>query len=253
MNHQGIQLLKDLKAAGIVWNVRHEVTERQGRQRVIKESVLLVSMTVPSEEGPVTYEEPMQLNWDCSLDAALAMVMRKHLKGSPIYRAWLEGHGNVPVQLVAGVLECVPEAVHTALRKLATGPTSWISYNAIHQLHSYDRGLLWQSIESLLREEFGDAQKVVMRRKLATQLTQAVRKTLEDALSARLEDLEIPGRPGRRYAARTAEERFALLAMISAAELTDMNEWMYGWLGFLVKDAPDVQVDTATLVAETRA
>lgn len=240
MDHQGVQLLKDLKAAGITWNVRHEITERQGRQRVIKESVLLVSMTVPAEGGPVTYEEPMQLHWDCALDAALARLMRKHLKSSPIYRAWLDGHGNVPVKLVDGILECVPEAVHTALRKLADGPSSVLTWNAIHHLHEYDRGQLWKCIEDLLKATYEAAAtqgKQVQRRALAIRLSEVVKATLEKCRYAdRQAMLDEEGKPLRE---RSPAEKFALLTMTSGVDLTDMSEWMYGWLGYVVEDVPD--------------
>lgn len=41
---------------------------------------------------------------------------------------------------------------------------------------------------------------------------------------------------------RSRLERFALLAMHAACELTELDEWMWGWLGYVVEDLQEAPV-----------
>lgn len=243
MSHDAF-LISGLKQAGVTWTIREATVERKGRLGTRTESVILVAMTIPQGELATTFEEPVSIHGDYSLAEMLALVLRKHCKTFPVYRKWLAKNGNSPVELEPGVLECVPEAVHTALRKLADGPTSVLTWNAIYHLHPYDAGQLWATLERVLRDSFARAAEKsvqVQRRKLAIDLSVAVREALREASYTRVHELRSP--EGTRWRERTPEQTFALRTFQAGVELTDIEEWMWGWLGYVVKDVPATQAE----------
>lgn len=247
MDRQGIELVHNMKAEGIDWFVTRTEMPQFPSDPSRKVSAIRVTLKTTQGGQEVEFEKSFHLHWEFSLEQMLASALKEHLPQSTARRRYLDAHGNVPVRLQPNALECLPEAVHTALRKLADGPSSVLTWNAIHHIHPYDRGVLWETIGSVVKNAFSKSQemgKPVLRRALATNVCQAVQKALKECHYVRPESArDSAGKPllnynDRPFEARTDEQRFALLTLISGVELTDIEEWMYGWLGYVVEDSP---------------
>lgn len=235
MNHQGIKLLKDMRAEGFVWSVEPSSQQRDGVRGPQTVETILVRVTSHADTPPSVFEEHFIPSWDYSLEQMLSSVLRRHFVRSRSYVRWLESHGNVPVELVGGVLENIPEAVHTALRKLADSKQSVLTWNAIHKLHPFDRSHLWAAIESVLRTTMGSG-VTVTRRILAQLLRDRVKEALET--SRRFDPRNSICGNSRALRSRDESETFALLVMQAGVDLTGVEEWMYGWLGYVVNECP---------------
>jgi len=171
-----------------------------------------------------------------NLEDMLIFVMRKHYPDHPSYLEWREGAGYSNVELVPDVLECVGEAVHTALRKCADSKESAITWNAIHAIAPEDGIALWEAIRSFLAESFA-AHPQIERRSLGEGLKVKVLALLDEREHCVLTSAE-----GRRME-RLPAERFALKILRVGCEMTSIEEWMYGWLGFVVEEPADADED----------
>lgn len=262
MNHQGIELVRNMKAEGIDWFVTRTEIARLPSEPSQTVSAIRVTLKTMQGDQAVEFEKTFQLHWEYSLEQMLAACLKEHLPWSTARQRYLAAHGNVPVRLQPNALECLPEAVHTALRKLADGPSSVLTWNAIHHIHPYDRGILWETIGTVVKNAFSKAQETgrpVLRRALATSVCQAVQEALKNCLYVQVEHArDGSGEPvvdgsGRPFQARTEEQRFALLTLLSGVELTDLEEWMYGWLGYVVEDSPAEAVAPVSSAKEPAA
>lgn len=247
MNRQGIELVRNMKAEGIEWSLTRAEVPLLPSEPSRKVSGIRVTLHAMQGDQEVQFEKDFQLHWDYSLEQLLAATLKQYLPDSPARRRYLDSHGNVPVRLQPNVMECIPEAVHTALRKLADGDTSVLTWNAIHHIHPYDRGQLWGIIEKTLREQFDAARAngaAVKRRSLATNLAQEVEAELKRCSHTRICDAKdgegnlYRDQVGSSWAERTPAEEFALRTLVCGVRLTDIEEWMYGWLGYVIEDAP---------------
>lgn len=171
-------------------------------------------------------------------EAMLAAWLAEHDPTNPVLAQWRALRGQTPVELEKHALECLGEAMHTALRKLADSKQSVITWNALHHVHPDDRIKVWDTAREVLTEEF-EAGTPVIRRALAATLRDRIIRALD---SAALEP--VTDRNGNRED-RTDAQKFALRMLIAGCEMTELDEWMWGWLGYVVKDAQPAQVPAA--------
>lgn len=173
-------------------------------------------------------------------EAMLAMYLAEHEPSNPALAIWRKSRGETPVELEPYALANLGEAMHTALRKLADSKQSVITWNALHHVHPDDRVVVWGAAEKVLSAAFATGEPV-LRRDLAATLRNAV----VDALDVRGGAEPVTNRHGR-LEARTDAQKFALRMLQAGCEMTELEEWMWGWLGYVVKDVAPVPASAGT-------
>ncbi len=224
-------LLQQLSRAGATWTLHPTI--HRWTDEPTERSSLALRMTIDFGEGD-TCSWHFAAGATLTLEQMAAVTLKRspaHAK-LPLLQTWLRYKGNVPVKLAhPQVLDCLPEAVHTALRKCADSKQSVISWNAIHHLHPLDLNALWTAIEQHLKQAVALPNGLSNRRRLA----QGLKDVVIQALDKRYYAEELIRGPERRKDIET----FALRALHAACELTELSEWMYGWLGFVFDDVPE--------------
>lgn len=227
-------LLRELHKLNVAWSV--SPSKKKLSEHSTRESPTL---RLELARGTQTLERHFHIDTPLSTEQMVATLLKEQWSDLPALRAWLDSKGNVAVALEPSALESLGECMHTALRKLADSKQSVITWNALHQMHSSDRVALWTAAEAFLRTEFAK-ERAPTRRSLAKGLQTAVVECLDK------QSHEDPTNSRGRPAKREPQERFALLAMIAACELTDIEEWMWGWLGYVVKDLEPAEETTTS-------
>lgn len=224
-----MNLLHEIAKTGYTWTIANALQVDVVDEKRKRLSILL---TVKDASGQ-SAEMHFPIHTDLTLERMVAVLMKKHFQKEPALRAWLDSKGNVPCKLTLTdeqLGEEVGYAVHVALRKLADSKQSVITWNAIHHLAPEDRGFLWKTCETILREQVLAKTKAPTRRNVAT----AFRDALTEALNNRRYE-QLKDERGREVK-RSEAEAFALLMLIAGVELTDIEEWMWGWLGYVLED-----------------
>ena len=175
-------------------------------------------LTVRPRRGVKALSRHFRPDCGLSVEHMLAVLMKTQLPDNPVLRAWLLSRGNVPVELQLESLDDLAPAMHTGLRKLADSKQSIITWNALHHLHAQDRGAFWDAARQVVEAAFAARRP-------------PTRRTLAQALQQRLVELDYES--GER---RSPEEEFARRALHAGCALTGIDEWMWGWLGYVVKD-----------------
>jgi tRNA A37 threonylcarbamoyladenosine synthetase subunit TsaC/SUA5/YrdC len=234
-----MSLIRELAPYPLTWTLEKSSRPSPSNPERTQNTALLRVKETPDAQPlemhfPAVYEMP-------PLEHMLAQLMKKQLPKHPALLAWLDSKGNVPVQLAMQTedLEYIGEPVHTALRKLAHTQSSAITYTSLHRIASEDRIAIWGAVAKVVREAF-DKQSPPLRRALAKAVRDEVLRVLKNRNHSVYEDDQ-----GRivEYT-RTDEQAFALNMLHAGCELTDMAEWMWGWLGYVVKDVEDVPHDS---------
>jgi hypothetical protein len=220
-----MNLIHALAPSPLSWTL--EVAETLS-PRNNKMSVMRMTVTPAPDVPPIARDFP--LSSTLTPEAMLALLMKEHLPHDPMLRQWLDSKGNVSVALEAGILDSVSEAMHTALRKLAGSKQSSITWNALQHLHPSDWTALWDAVRQVLTEAYAPG-KPVSRRQLAILLRDKVIATTDARRAMR----EVPDEDGE-MGARKKLQGFSLTMLHLGCELTELDEWMWGWLGYVVKD-----------------
>jgi hypothetical protein len=221
-----MNLLRVLANTPLQWSLTVQEVPYKDTDKTVPRQVL----TVVREPGAVPVTMHFLPEARFSPDAMLAAFLAKHDPESPALKQWNDSRGEIPVELEPHALEQLGGVMHTALRKLADSKQSVITWNALHQVHPDDRIKVWDTARDVLTEEFGTGTPVI-RRALAMTLRDRIIRALDDAAMERVTDSD--GKPEDRTDAQT----FALRMLIAGCELTELDEWMWGWLGYVVKDA----------------
>jgi hypothetical protein len=173
-------------------------------------------------------------------EGMMALVLKKVDPANPVLLQWLESKGNSPVALEPDILESVSEAMHTALRKLASSKSSAITWHSLHHMHQADSVALWNGVRQLLTEMFAPGTPVTRR---------ALAKALRDKVLAITDEcrfkLEVPDAEGDLVKRKKLEE-YSLMMMHTGCGLTDLDEWMWSWLGYVVTDVAPALPATTT-------
>lgn len=223
-----------LLSTPLTWSVTHgeALSKRTGK------SIPVVTMKVVLNPGAEPVSKHFSSYSPPTIDDMLAAILAKYDPANPCYIKWLAARGETPVALEPGVMECLGEAMHRGLRKLADSKQSAITWNALHRVHPNDRGTVWKTAQEVLEKAFATGEPVT-RRDLACELREAV----ENAL-----DLAEMARPGNADGvSRSSEQHYALQTLLIGCQMTDIDEWMWSWLGYVVKDAA---VEPAAAVAQ---
>jgi hypothetical protein len=175
--------------------------------------------------GPLVTRE-FSTHREVTVENLLSTTLRRDLPLAPAYLAWRTSCGAIPARFAQGIEDWFSEAVHTGLRKLADTKQSVLTWNAIHHLAAGDRIKLWTAIGAVVEEAKAEA-PAPTRLQVAQSLKERVCKALRNL---RDELLENPGEPARK---RSSSEEFALLVLETGCEMTSIEEWMSGWLGYL--------------------
>lgn len=232
-----MNLVSDLAQTPLRWTLEPSKNEmRPGSGRFVPTNLL----TVVLSPGETPVLKHFRAQSDFTLEQMLVSVLREHQKDNPLLKKWYLSKGNGPVALEPNALESISECMHTALRKLADSKQSAITWNAIHHLHDSDSAELWKTAREAVTEAFAGP-KAPSRRQVAQLLRDKVCERLNALSNERIKDDEgdLVERP-RRYS-------FALLTMILGCELTELDEWMWGWLGYVVKDMDASSIDAKSL------
>jgi hypothetical protein len=227
-----MELLSALAKTDLTWTLEKSSRPYEPNPKHTEHTAKLTVIAAPGAE-------PVEMHFRCqqgykplSLEHMMAQLMKKHLKDHPVLREWLDSKGNVPVKLnlTDEDLQYIGQPMHTGLRKLADSKQSVITWNALHHMHSDDRVALWVAAADVVRKAFADG-KTPTRRNLATALKERIIVVLEEQRYKEVTD-ERTNRPGKR----SSQEEFAYRMFQAGVELTEMEEWMWGWLGYVVED-----------------
>lgn len=241
-----MNLIAELQKAGASWSIDGEGTRLSSRVRRPGELPHLqprvrVTLTLQPGTEPVVSDFPYRTaaSSDASVSRMLAVTLKEHAPEHPALKAWFAHHGSVPVVLDDGALASVSVAVHTALRKCSSTDQRTIAWNAIHEMHSSDAAALWEAIRLPLEVLF-KGEKPVTRRQAA----KAVSESVCNAMDKR-RYVDVPeDDPTDGLRKRNRREAFALLAMTCCARITTLEDWMWGWLGFMLKAPPEADSET---------
>lgn len=179
---------------------------------------------------------------EVTVENLLSSTLRRDLPRAPAYLAWRASCGAVPARFAKGIEEWFSEAVHTGLRKLADTKQSVLTWNAIYHLAPGDCLKLWATIRAVVAEA-GTEGPAPTRLQVAQSLKERVCGALRNL---RYELLENPGETARK---RSSSEEFALLVLETGCELTSIEEWMTGWLGYLWAEEEKAATPQPTIAA----
>lgn len=233
-----MNLVLTLRGRGIEWAIDNiiltkEQAEAQGRhQRDLLRVRLCDWNSVPAGQTPAKLEKCYLNQSDVKVDRLLALAVRDLLPDHPIRREYLNSKGNTPVTIDPDSLgEGLGPCVHTALRKLMDSQESIIQWNAIHHLLPED----WSHALRLIREE---VQAVLDKAKTKNRppLQREVGVAIQTAMTERFNEIFYRD-DGRAERARTDIQRFALKSFGAANKLTAVEDFVFGWGGYLCQDA----------------
>lgn len=244
-----MRLTVELRKAGIEWcvdliHVPQPSTRYPGvTHQVPKLRVRLANVAEAQAAGTEAVTHELLLTYfdgDLQIEQVLAKALREHFPRHPLFRAWLDSHGNVETVLTPGGLENLGELIHTALRKMCDGPQSTILWNTQHHLLHAD----WSHFLDLIREEITklvsrvDAAKQAGRK--ARLLRRDVGMAIKRAMIERFDEVHGRGfEKNHKLPKRTDVQEYALRTWNAACRLTEDSEWTYGWTGYLCEDAPE--------------
>lgn len=235
-----MDLIKELESAGFKWSVAPTWHEWAPRTR----PVLSLQVTLDAGQGPRHRVVPAHA--ELPLSRMLALALREHFKGHPMLERWERHESGLRTKLAyPEVLGNLPEAMHTALRKLCDSNESVLTWNALHHMHSQDCRALWDTAREALEACFANNASPP-RRVVAERLAQMLMRCLE----LRQREREVRDEAGEGVRERTDSEAFALLTMLMGVRSTSMEEWMWGWLGYVVEDAQPQAAEAKGLIAD---
>lgn len=227
-----MNLLHELSRAGATWSLQNDVQPvfPDAPDDTRRAHTLLLTVRLTAEAAPL--QQHFNVHTELTVEQMVAALLKKQARDHALLRAWLDSKGNVPVALdiPPEAFEYIGEPMHTALRKLADSKASVVTWNSLHHMHSDDRVALWVAAGEVVKKAFVDG-KVPSRRNLAAALKERLLAVLDERRFAQLQD------DAGRAVKRLPAEDYALLMMQTGCELTDIDEWMWGWLGYVVKDA----------------
>ena len=224
-----MHLFQALTDAAFTWSLENATRPLTSNPNRTQPTLLLKVVATP---GAQALEMHFPIHTEQSLEQMVVSLMKKHLPTHPLLRQWLDSRGNVAVQCLLKTdedFDCIGVPMHTGLRKLADSKQSVITWNALHHLHSDDRVALWTAAAAVVREAFATG-KTPKRRALAEALKNRIIEVSRGRRFATVNDDE-----GAEVKRKPLED-FALLMFNVGCEMTDMDEWMWGWLGYVLED-----------------
>lgn len=238
-----MNLLQELAKTELTWTMQKSTQPYAPNP---KHTVQTILVTVVPEPGAEPLTRHYRADTKLSAEHMVSGLLKEKLPAHPVLREWLDSKGNVPVKLVLSEedLKYIGSPMHTALRKLADSKQSVITWNSLHHMHPDDRVALWEAAADVVKTAFS-GKNLPTRRNLAKALQERVLQVLDERRYVR----ELTDDEGR-LVQRKDSETYALHMMHAGCELTEMDEWMWGWLGYVVEDADEealeAPLETAT-------
>lgn len=236
-----MNLLYELARAGIRWSITDAKAETS---RGTPYNCLQANLVL---EDCTTYTRKFNIYVEGGPEAMLSSVFYEHAPKHPVYQAWRRSRGVYRVKLVEGVLDELGPAIHTALRKCADSKQSVITWNAIHYLHPFDWSTLLEGLRKGLAEYMAEKPRTWAQ----------VGSFLRETTLAQLETLQYtnPQNDKGREEKRTEFQTYALRSFAAACHLTEKDEWVFGWAGYLVTedDSPEATQEPAAAPAPASA
>lgn len=165
----------------------------------------------------------------------LIRTMRDDPRAADIMRKWFAHHGNVPVVLTPALAELgnFSEVIHTAMRKACQSVQANLIRKAIHDLARQDCRDFWSVCKSTILAALADPRKPPTRRQVADQLRAAILEFFDER------DVQYILADGKKTE-RNALQRLAFQTIEAGCRLTEIDDWMWGWLaeGFVLNDIP---------------
>jgi hypothetical protein len=222
-----MNLVGELARTGAVWCLEPvDYTVHQGRRRPAR-VMQLRFRAGPHIHVPIT--KIFASDSDLSIETMLVATLREHVPSHPVLHAWYSAKGYIAVELEPHARDTVDGCVRAALRSQVDSKQSVLTWNALHLLHPEDASAVWDEIGLVLQAAFADGKKP-LRRALAKQVSEAIVTLLQKRRRMGTPDTTTAG------VLRDELQEYALLNLLAGCELTSIEEWMWGWLGFLVKD-----------------
>ncbi len=229
-----MNILQALASTPLTWTLTSSSRPYAPNPKHTEQTQLLTVIPVP---GAAPLERHFRVDSELSLGDMMVLLMKKHLPEHPVLRQWQDTKGQVPVRSLLtdeDSLEGIGEPIHTALRKLSQSKASVITWNALHHMHSDDRVAVWTAAADVMRAAFAQGQQP-LRQDLAMQLRDKLVSVAEQRRYGKPRDQD------DREEERSEVETFALLMFVTGCEMTDLDEWTWDWLGWLVEDIADEQ------------
>lgn len=213
--------------------IRQERRESQRRPGVFYDQMVL-ELTDNKAEPAASVVVDLPTGADDPLVAGVVKALRQR-PSHPALRTWYDQCGNTAVTIQEHAVEAFGEAFFSAVRKCCDSPESSLLWNAQTQLDEND----WSE---LLRASRDALAKLVESTKGKTLTRRAVGLALQEVWTDKAHELWSRGRlansDGSRERAhrRSKEQLFTLLAVLTAARTTPLEEVVFGWTAFLCKD-----------------
>jgi len=221
-----VNLVHALSKSSLRWTLQSADVPRPRGSGLVPGMIL----TVVPEPGAAPLTRQFYSSDEVTLHQMLVLLLKEQLPAHPVLRQWLGSKGNALVELEPHALDNISEYMHTALRKLGDGPQSTLNWNALHALHPLDRQALWATARRVVAVAFEKSARV-NRRDLAIELRDQVIETLDECREGGA------GKSGDKAFTRTELQDFSLRALYAGCRLTELDEWVWTWLGYVVKDA----------------
>ena len=220
-----MNVVSELARMGCVWYL--ETTELPAGDGRKQGQVLRLILRHGKQGTPVARFFPSDS--ELSVEEMLVATLKEHLPAHPVLHAWHATKGHVPVELESGALESLDGRIRASLQSQVNSRQSVITWNSLHLLHPEDVHAVYREIALILRVAFSSD-------RAPTRI--AVATVMRDALVALLQKRRREA--GRKTALiqRDTTQELALRVLSAGCELTTIEEWMYGWLGYIVRDKP---------------
>lgn len=256
-----MNLANELCSAGIQWSIRrvssadafaYEMRDkydpRDGSLVTLTYTLIRPDSIASGPRAPQCRAKRYRSDSSTRVNTLLAYALRDLMPEHPFRREYLDAIGNTHVtidpQFLGESEECLgslAHIIHVQLRKCVDSKQSVIQWNAVHHLLQADWDHILKNIRSEVTQLQAGIQKKVASGKRAFLLRRDVGLAIRNAMTEKMR--EVTHRDFDKNNAspeRTELQKFALLTFESANWLTEEEDWVFGWTGFLCEDAEPV-------------
>jgi hypothetical protein len=220
-----MNLVSELARMGCAWYLETtEIPVGDGRKQ---SQVLRLVLRQGKQGSPVA--RLFGSDSELTIDEMLVATLKEHFPAHPALQAWYAARGHVPVELESGALEALDGCIRASLQSQVNSRQSVITWNSLHLLHADDMHAVYREVALVLRVAFSNE-------RAPTRI--AVATVMRDALVALLQRRRREAGKKVALIQRDTTQEFALRMLSAGCELTSIEEWMYGWLAYIVRDKP---------------
>lgn len=188
-------------------------------------NMLVVTVTSPQGIEATRWVEDYFID---QLEEVLASILKVDFPKCEAYAKWCDRQGHQPVRLARNAMKCFDELIHAGLRKLTDTPESCINWKALCYLSEDDRTELFTATKTVIKELFKTTPRP-SRRQVAERVKGIVHNILYNKLYNEHRNNKLTRRPA---------EVLALEMFLIGINMISLEEWMWGWLRFILEDRP---------------